>query len=276
MADVFTGPWYPWYPEKALTSEVIDGLTLAEEGAYRRALDKAWLKGSLPKDPKEAARIIGRGCTAKIAAAVLAVPLFKPMPGNRKRVIHTVIERIRAEQKEKHDKRVEAGKKRKELKANENGHSSSNAPAMQQQCHTDKEEKRREEKRKEKKEEAAADAAPSPRTQLWNIGKKMLEDAGEKNPGSLVGKWTRDYGDAAVISALSDTIAKSPADPKSYMFGILNNKKRKSLVGKSDASAPDCSECGDTGQVIEFEDGDWKRPRQIPCPNKCKSMELAA
>lgn len=136
---VFTGDWYPWYAEKALTSETIDGLSLAEEGAYRRALDKVWLKGSIPADPKEAARVIGKGCTARIASRILKLPHFRPMPGSRKRLIHTVLERVRAEQCEKHKKRVDAANKRRKLKPNENGHAVSNATAMHKQCHTDKE-----------------------------------------------------------------------------------------------------------------------------------------
>lgn len=105
MEQIFTGKWYPWYPEKALTSESIDGLTLAEEGAYRRALDKAWIKGSLPADPKEAAGVIGKGCTVKIAAKVLT--LFVPVKGNKKRVVNLSQERKREEQAEKHKKAVE-------------------------------------------------------------------------------------------------------------------------------------------------------------------------
>lgn len=123
--QIFTGDWYPWYAEKALTAESIDHLTLAEEGAYRRALDKAWLKGSLPADPKELARVIGRQCTAKIAQRVLEIPLFKPMKGDRKRVVHVVLERVREEQSQKHSKNVEraanAAKKRWDREANKDG-----------------------------------------------------------------------------------------------------------------------------------------------------------
>jgi uncharacterized protein YdaU (DUF1376 family) len=157
--SVFTGDWYPWYAERALTSEAIDRLTLAEEGAYRRALDKAWIKGSLPADPAEAAKVIGKGCSKKIAERVLSIDFFKPMKGNRKRVIHTVLERVRAEQEEKHKKRVETGKRNRAAKPNEINAQSSNAQATKEQCRTDKEEDK---EYKNKKEEIRGGAAPPP------------------------------------------------------------------------------------------------------------------
>ena len=124
-ADIFIGEWFPWYAEKALTSEEIDGLTLAEEGAYRRAIDKAWLKGSLPATAEDLAAVIGKKCTVKIAERILKISHFRPMPGNRKRVVHTVLERIRAEQREKSEKKItrarNAAGKRWEAEANKYG-----------------------------------------------------------------------------------------------------------------------------------------------------------
>lgn len=51
MADK-TLPWMPWYPHRWLTSEKVAGLTIAQEGAYRRLLDQAWttVDCSLPGD----------------------------------------------------------------------------------------------------------------------------------------------------------------------------------------------------------------------------------
>jgi len=119
MSEIFTGEWYPWYPAKALTSEAIDGLSLIEEAAYRRALDKAWIKGSLPADPKDLAKVIGKGCSVKIAARVLE--LFKPMKGNKKRVVNLPQERIRAEQAERHQKAVERATKAANARHSKNG-----------------------------------------------------------------------------------------------------------------------------------------------------------
>ena len=63
-------PAFQWYPKDILSSKRVALMTLAEEGAYRRAIDFCWLHGSLPAGVKQLAMIIGKGCTAKIAEKV--------------------------------------------------------------------------------------------------------------------------------------------------------------------------------------------------------------
>lgn len=126
--SVFTAPWYPWYVNDVLTSEAVDMLTLAEEGAYRRALDKAWKKGSIPADPKMCARMIGKQCSSKIAEAVLSQ--FIPMPDDPTRMINPKLEIVRAEQETKYHRRALAGKKGGDAK----WHGHSIAIAMPEQC----------------------------------------------------------------------------------------------------------------------------------------------
>lgn len=107
---IFTAPWYPWYVNDVLTSERVKMLSLAEEGAYRRALDNSWKEGSIPADPAFCARVIGNGCTPKMAKKVLDT-CFVPMPGNEVRMINLKQEKIRKEQAKKHKIRSEVGKK---------------------------------------------------------------------------------------------------------------------------------------------------------------------
>lgn len=106
--SIFTAPWYPWYVRDVLTSERVDLLSLAEEGAYRRALDKAWMVGSVPADPKDLAVVIGSKCTVKIAERVLT--MFVPMPNNPGRMVNQKLETIRKEQREKYQKKSKTGK----------------------------------------------------------------------------------------------------------------------------------------------------------------------
>lgn len=84
--------------------------TLAEEGAYRRALDNAWKEGSVPADPKACARVIGNGCTPKIAQKVLEM-CFVPMPKNASRMVNLKMEKIRKEQEQKYKNKSTTGKK---------------------------------------------------------------------------------------------------------------------------------------------------------------------
>lgn len=49
------------------------------------------------------------------------------------------------------------------------------------------------------------------------------------------------------------------------------NGKRSFDPGKHsiEVQAPECPDCLDTGEVIEFEDGDWQKSTQKPCPRGC-------
>lgn len=63
-------PAFQWYPKDALASARLSMMTLAEEGAYRRALDYCWINGFLPVDTKQLAMLIGKGCNVKTAERV--------------------------------------------------------------------------------------------------------------------------------------------------------------------------------------------------------------
>jgi hypothetical protein len=114
MPETFTAPWYPWYADDILLSERVELMNLAEEGAYRRALDRAWIRGSIPADPKACAKAIGKGCSVKIAEVVLT--MFVPMPNDRTRMINETQEKIRAQQKLKYETQAAKGRKGAEKK----------------------------------------------------------------------------------------------------------------------------------------------------------------
>lgn len=99
-------PAYQWYPKDVLTSARVAELSLAEEGAYRRALDFCWLNGDLPGTPQALAKIIGKGCTTKIAAQV--AKLFEEKDG---RLQHERLNIERQKQADFKQKQSESGKK---------------------------------------------------------------------------------------------------------------------------------------------------------------------
>lgn len=98
MAKNDKSPAFRWYPKDVLTSQRVALLTLKEEGAYRRALDYCWLNGSLPSDPKDLARIIGKGCTVTIAKKIKN--LFVPLDGTNEKLVHDRLEFERQKQNE--------------------------------------------------------------------------------------------------------------------------------------------------------------------------------
>lgn len=162
MADVFTAPWYPWYVNDVLTSERVELMSLAEEGAYRRALDRAWKKGSIPADPAQCARAIGKRCSVKIAKAVLT--MFHPMAGDPTRAIHDRLEEVREEQRQKY--LITSAKGRAGAEKRWHSHSPAIARAMpnqwQSESDTDREPKKEEERREEHTPEFPPGLAPSP------------------------------------------------------------------------------------------------------------------
>jgi uncharacterized protein YdaU (DUF1376 family) len=138
-----------------MSSERVEFMTLQEEGAYRRALDKAWKEGSIPADPKACAARIGKGCPARIAEVVLR--MFSPMPGNPDRMISRKLEKVRKEQKSKHETNSRNGKKGAEnrWKKKTSGDSPAIATPMQGQWQKN----RREEKRKEEEKELSNESS---------------------------------------------------------------------------------------------------------------------
>lgn len=97
--DLFTAEWFPYYFERFERSGRVATLSLAEEGAYHRAIRFAWKFGSVPSDPETLAAIIQKRCTAAIAAKILQH--FDPMPGVPSQAIHPTVEEIRQEQEAK-------------------------------------------------------------------------------------------------------------------------------------------------------------------------------
>jgi hypothetical protein len=107
-----------WYPKDILSSARVALMDLKEEGAYRRALDFCWLNGFIPSDEKEISRLIGKGCTVKIAKVVKE--MFCVNPENETQLIHDRLDKERVKQQENREKRSKAGKLGNELRWNKN------------------------------------------------------------------------------------------------------------------------------------------------------------
>jgi uncharacterized protein YdaU (DUF1376 family) len=154
--EIFTAPWYPWYVNDIALSDRVEDMSLAEEGAYRRALDYAWRNGSVPSDPAELARKIKKKCTVQIAQTVLT--MFEPMPKDPSRSVNKKLEKVRKEQKNKRDEKSALGKraalKRWKQKA------SGDADALPR--HSGRNANRTEQNRTDKKEEIREQTASPP------------------------------------------------------------------------------------------------------------------
>lgn len=106
-------PAFQFYATDWLGSQRVAMLTLEEEGAYIRLVASCWQHGSIPSDPEQAARLIGKGASTTLATNVLT--MFKPStePG---RMIHDRLEHQRTEQEAWREKSAAGGRKSAEIR----------------------------------------------------------------------------------------------------------------------------------------------------------------
>lgn len=104
----------------------------------------------------------------------------------------------------------------------------------------EEEEKRREEKRES---EARASDAPdasngSPldlKRECWERGKRLMVEKWhipKSKVGPLLGKWAKDHGFPLVIDALARAEAEAPAEPISFVEGILKHREGMNGAGR--------------------------------------------
>lgn len=105
--EFFTAEWFPYKHDRFERSDKVAMMNLTAEGAYHRAIRIVWREQTMPSDPAVFAARIQKGCTVKVAEAVLKT--FLPVPGNPSRVYHPVVEEIRFEQWQKYLNRRKGG-----------------------------------------------------------------------------------------------------------------------------------------------------------------------
>ena len=100
-----------FYAGDYLASSRVQLLTLEEEGAYIRLLCHCWNAGSIPKDPEQIARLIGKGASTTLATNVAT--MFIP---KGKVLVHDRLEKYRDERQKWIDKSREGGLKSAEMR----------------------------------------------------------------------------------------------------------------------------------------------------------------
>jgi hypothetical protein len=101
-------PAFQFYPSDYLASMRVQLMGLAEEGAYLRCLCYCWLHGSIPANPADLVKLIGKGGSLPIAESVAS--MFSPHPEDPSRLVHDRLESERAKQAEWRRKSAQGGK----------------------------------------------------------------------------------------------------------------------------------------------------------------------
>lgn len=107
-------PAFQFYPSEYLSSARVAQMTLEEEGAYIRALAFCWLSGSIPSDPEQCARMIGKGGSTNVATVVQA--MFVKHKSDDTKLVHERLEKERKKQAEWKKKSSQAGIKSAEVR----------------------------------------------------------------------------------------------------------------------------------------------------------------
>ena len=107
-------PAFQFYPADYLGSQRVALMSLEEEGAYIRLLCYCWQHGSIPSNPDQIARLIGKGASTTLATTVAT--MFKPHPNDTSCMVHERLEQEIIKQNEWARKSAEGGRKSAEMR----------------------------------------------------------------------------------------------------------------------------------------------------------------
>lgn len=103
-------PAFQFFPRDFISDEKVMVMDMAQRGIYITLLCFCWTESSIPADAKEVLKLCRIGTEYEsMLPPVLAC--FTPLETNTNRLVHQRLERIRAEQAERRQRRSEAGKK---------------------------------------------------------------------------------------------------------------------------------------------------------------------
>jgi len=122
-------PAFQFYPADYLGSQRVALMTLEEEGAYIRLLCYCWQHGSIPSNPDQIARLIGKGASTTLATTVAT--MFQPHPENGSLLVHERLQQEIVKQNEWARKSSEGGKKSAELREKRKGGSTTLARVVE-------------------------------------------------------------------------------------------------------------------------------------------------
>lgn len=193
-------PYMPLYVSDYLADTA--HLSTEEHGAYLLLIMTYWQRGgALPNDPRKLSRIAGVSLKKWNAMSGAILDFFIPK-GNE-----LFLQRCEIELNKLRDKSL---KKR-------NG---GLARAQQMRSKREAEGQLYIGVGVGKEEEAGSnepDAGASDKI-FWDGAKAYI---GGSNPGSLIGKWIKDYGKPQTAQAITAAQLERAADPKSYVIGVL-------------------------------------------------------
>ncbi len=184
-------------------------LTVAEHGAYLLLIMNYWHNGGLPDDDAKLQRIAHMS-TRQWAKSKVTLKAYFTETWKHKRIDLEIAQVIEISEKRAASARQKHSKSTANADTPHTTHPTSTEPSG-----------------------SGADAPSasnefrSPSAILFTEGLRYLEKHGskEKHARGLIGGWKRDYGDAAVIDALSSAMRQEITEPVAWIIQVLKTKK---------------------------------------------------
>lgn len=221
-------PFFQFYPSDWLAGT--RGLTAAETGVYITLVAMMYeAEGPIADDRKRLARLCGSTLAAfnKVIDGLLStgkLTLGENGFSNR---------RVEIEIEKRTEKRASASASANaRWKKTEQNQRDENANASNPQCERNANQK----PEPDITEANASDADASPdepdfRDEIWTRGVAYLQRKGiaERNARTVIGKWIKDHGDAAVFSAFEAASRERPVEPVAWITARLGAPPKQAV-----------------------------------------------
>lgn len=224
--DESTGIWMPLYIGDYLSRT--SRLSTQQHGAYLLLMMDYWKNGPLPDDDAILAQITRLPVDAWSMHRAVLEGLFSIENG---RWVH---DKLDADLAVAQDKRRKARAKAEAAARARWGSSKNNTPIEQCKEHASSTTQAQPEQcpspsPSEEKHipPSAGESSPAMGTSnsIWDL---WVQVTGDQKSRSFLGKQIKDHGEPAVRRAVLETINKQPADPNSYLLGVLRDRKTTS------------------------------------------------
>lgn len=107
-------PAFQFYVTEYIGSLRVQMLSLEAEGAYIRLICFCWQHGSIPSNPREISKLVGKGCSTTLARVVAG--MFERHPSDSTKLVHERLEKEKSKQAAWKEKCSAGGKKSAESK----------------------------------------------------------------------------------------------------------------------------------------------------------------
>lgn len=216
--------WFPFYVGDYLGDT--QRLTTEQHGAYLLLIMDYWRNGAPPDDDDVLRQITKLDAKVWKKHRPSLARMFQVADGEWK---HKRIEAELAAAEANAERRSSKARAAAEARwGNAASNAAGNAPSMPEAVLEGCPPQSPSPKKNSEADASGGEPPPDPDKIMFDAGRKLLIEGGASaaSAGQLLGKWRRDHGTEAVITALGKAQRHGAIDPKSFIEGALRNGQR--------------------------------------------------